>query len=67
MPYWAGNGLCCVLRDVSTNVVQRSDVEITRLADVIHVFVERQLVERIVDRDSQTSNIARWTDAAAAS
>jgi len=27
---------------VSTNVAQRSDVETTRLADVIHVFVKRQ-------------------------
>jgi len=34
------------------NVAQRSDEEVTRLADVIYVFIERQ---RVVDRDSQTS------------
>jgi len=40
-----------------TNMAQGPDVEITRLADVIYMFNERQ---RVIDRDSQTSNTASW-------
>jgi len=40
-------------------MAQRPDVEITRLVDVIDMFIERQ---RVVDRESHTSNTARWTD-----
>ena len=44
-------------------MAQHPDVEIARLADVIYMFIERQ---RVIDRDSQTSNTARWADTDAA-
>jgi len=59
------NGLCCVLRDVSMNVAQRSDVQIVHDFQTLSTCSLNDNV-RVVDRDSETSNNAHWTDADAA-